>query len=131
MRGTGLAKGDIGWGREQGWTVIQVEELWHKSAVPLIANIREKIGPKTPVYLSFDIDAIDPSACPGTGTPEIGGLTVPQAVEIIRGCRGLNIVGADVVEVSPIYDTAGTTALTAANLLFEMLCIVPGAKIFN
>ena len=74
----------------------------------------------------FDIDGLDPSFAPGTGTPEIGGLTVPQALEIIRGCRGLNLVGCDLVEVAPIYDPTGATALTAANLLFEMLCVMPG-----
>ena len=78
-----------------------------------------------PVYVSFDIDALDPSCAPGTGTPEIGGLMLSQALEIIRGCRGLNIVGADLVEVSPAYDPSGNTALIAANLLFELLCVLP------
>ena len=69
-----------------------------------------------------------PAFAPGTGTPEIGGLTTIQALEIIRGCRGLNLVGCDLVEVSPPYDTTGNTALTAANLLFEMLCVLPGVQ---
>ena len=90
-----------------------------------MAEVREKVG-GGPVYMSFDIDALDPAFAPGTGTPEIGGLTAPQALEIIRGCRGLNLVGCDLVEVSPIYDPTGATALTAANLLFEMLCVMPG-----
>jgi len=81
-----------------------------------------------PVYLSFDIDSLDPSFAPGTGTPEIAGLTPPQALQLIRGLRGLNLVGCDLVEVSPPYDMAGTTALTAANLLYEMLCILPGVQ---
>ena len=76
-----------------------------------------------PVYLSFDIDALDPSLAPGCGTPELGGLTGPQALEIIRGCQGLQLVGADLVEVCPAYDLSGNTALMAANLLFEMLCV--------
>jgi len=84
-------------------------------------EIRKQMG-QGPVYLSFDIDAIDPGFCPGTGTPEIGGLTSIQAIEIIRGCKGLNLVGCDLVEVSPPYDTTGNTSLTAANLVFEMLC---------
>ena len=62
------------------------------------------------------------------GTPEIGGLTSIQGLEVIRGCRGLNIIGGDLVEVSPPYDPQGTTALTGANLLFEMLCVLPGVK---
>jgi guanidinobutyrase len=79
-----------------------------------------------PVYLSFDIDGLDPSFAPGTGTPEIGGLTVQQGLEIIRGLRGVNLVGADIVEISPPYDPQGTTALVGANLAYEMLCVMPG-----
>ncbi|MCH7888153.1 MAG: arginase family protein, partial [Proteobacteria bacterium] len=79
-----------------------------------------------PVYISFDIDGLDPAFAPGTGTPEIAGLTTGQALEIIRGCRELDVVGGDLVEVSPPYDPSGNTALCAANLLFEMLCVLPG-----
>ena len=96
-----------------------------------MADIRKQLADaKTPVYLSFDIDAIDPSACPGTGTPEIGGITPIQALEIVRGCRGLNLVGCDLVEVAPVYDSTGMTSVTAANLLFEMLCVLPNVKYF-
>jgi guanidinobutyrase len=125
VRATGYAADDFDWSREQGFRVVQAEECWHRSLVPLMDEVRELVG-GGPVYLSFDIDGLDPAFAPGTGTPEIGGLTVPQALEIIRGCRGLDIVGADLVEVAPIYDTSGLTALTAANLLYEMLCILPG-----
>jgi len=90
-----------------------------------MAEVREKVG-GGPVYLSFDIDGLDPSAAPGTGTPEVGGLTAIQGLEIIRGCRGLDLVGCDLVEVAPPYDTSGNTALLAANLLYEMLCVLPG-----
>jgi len=127
LRGTGWSHGDIGWGRDQGWRVVQAEECWHKSLEPLMADIRAQIGDH-PCYLSFDIDAIDPGFCPGTGTPEIGGLTSIQALEIIRGCAGLNIVGCDLVEVSPAYDTTGNTSLTGANLVFEMLCLIKSIK---
>jgi guanidinobutyrase len=78
------------------------------------------------VYLSFDIDGIDPAWAPGTGTPEVGGLTTIQALEIIRGCQGLDLIGCDLVEVSPPYDTTGNTSLLGANLLYEMLCVLPG-----
>jgi len=125
LRGTGYTAEDFDWARERGFQVIQAEQLWHQSAVPLMDQIRQKIGTR-PVYLSFDIDSLDPAYAPGTGTPEIGGLTSIQALEIIRGCRGLSLVGADLVEVSPPYDTNGNTALLAANLLFEMLCVLPG-----
>ena len=125
VRGTGYAAEDFDWSRDQGFRVVQAEECWHRSLTPLMAELHSTMG-DGPVYLSFDIDGLDPSFAPGTGTPEIGGLTVPQALEIIRGCRGLNLVGCDLVEVAPIYDPTGATALTAANLLFEMLCVMPG-----
>lgn len=125
VRGTGYAADDFDWPREQGFRVVQVEECWHRSLVPLMEEVREQVS-GGPVYLSFDIDGLDPAFAPGTGTPEVGGLTVPQALEIIRGCRGLDVVGADLVEVAPIYDTSGMTALTGANLLYEMLCVFPG-----
>ncbi|WP_137388272.1 agmatinase [Rhodoligotrophos defluvii] len=125
LRGTGYAAEDFDWPRNQGFRVVQVEECWHKSLAPLMEEVRANLG-SGPVYLSFDIDSLDPAYAPGTGTPEIGGLTVPQGIEIIRGCRGLDLVGCDLVEVSPPYDTTGNTAITAANLLFEMLCVLPG-----
>ena len=125
LRGTGYTAEDFDWARDKGFTVVQVEELWHKSATPLIDGIRTKMGTR-PVYLTFDIDSLDPAYAPGTGTPEIGGLTSVQAIELIRGCNGLNLVGCDLVEVSPPYDLQGNTALIAANLIFEMLCVLPG-----
>lgn len=127
LRGTGYTAEDFDWSRAQGFTVIPAEECWHTSLTPMIAAIREKIGGHK-TYLSFDIDSLDPAYAPGTGTPEIGGLTVMQAIELIRGCRGLDLVGADLVEVSPPFDTTGTTAITAANLLYEMLCVLPGVS---
>ncbi len=125
LRGTGYASDDFDWPREQGFTIVPAHEVWYQSLAPLMAQVRDTIG-NAPCYLSFDIDGIDPAYAGGTGTPEIGGLTVPQALEIIRGCYGLNIVGCDLVEVSPPYDLTGNTALLGANLLFEMLCILPG-----
>jgi guanidinobutyrase len=125
LRGTGYAADDFDWPRAQGFTLVPAHEIWYQSLAPLMAQVRKRIGDQ-PCYLSFDIDGIDPAFAGGTGTPEIGGLTVPQALEIVRGCRGLQIVGADLVEVAPPYDTSGNTALLAANLLFEMLCVLPG-----
>lgn len=125
LRGTGYADDDFDWPRAQGFTVVQAHEVWYQSLAPLMARVRETIG-DAPCYLSFDIDGIDPAFAGGTGTPEIGGLTVPQALEIVRGCRGLALVGADLVEVAPPYDTSGNTALLGANLLYEMLCVLPG-----
>ncbi len=125
LRGTGYAADDFDWPRAQGFTVVQAHEVWYQSLAPLMAQVRERIG-STPVYITFDIDGLDPSFAGGTGTPEIGGLTVPQGLEIIRGCHGLNVVGGDLVEVSPPYDPSGNTALLGANLLYEMLCVLPG-----
>ncbi|XP_060070653.1 agmatinase, mitochondrial-like isoform X2 [Ylistrum balloti] len=127
LRGSNYNITDYDWGREQGFRVVLGHECWHKSLTPLMSEVREMMGDR-PVYITFDIDALDPAYAPGTGTPEIAGLTPAQGLEIIRGCRGMNIVGGDLVEVSPPYDPFGTTALTGANLLFEMLCVLPECK---
>jgi len=128
LRGTGYAADDFDWPRQQGFTVVQAHEVWYRSLAPLMSEVRQRIGDRHPVYITFDIDGVDPSYAGGTGTPEIGGLTVPQALEVIRGCRGLNVVGCDLVEVAPPYDPSGNTALLAANLLYEMLCVLPGVR---
>lgn len=125
LRGTGYTADDFkeaaGWGFQQ-WLA---PDIWHKSLTPLAAQIKADIGDH-PTYITYDIDSLDPSFAPGTGTPEIGGLTTPQAMELIRGLRGLNVVGCDLVEVSPPYDPSGNTALVGANIMFEMLSILPG-----
>ena len=127
VRGTGYTADDFDWSRQQGFRVVQAEECWHTSLEPLMADVREKLG-GGPVYLSFDIDGLDPAYAPGTGTLEIGGLTTPQGLEIIRGCYGLDIVGCDLVEVAPIYDVSGMTSRIAADLIYEMLCVLPGVE---
>ena len=124
LRGTGYSPEDFDEPRRWGFNLVTAPELWHQSLEPLAEHIRADLdGVK--VYLTYDIDSLDPACAPGTGTPEIGGLTTPQAMELIRGLKGLNIVGADLVEVSPPYDPSGNTALVAANLLYEILCILP------
>ena len=128
LRGTGYEADDFDWPRAQGFTIVPAHEVWYRSLAPLMDTVRERIGASRPVYLTFDIDGIDPAFAGGTGTPEIGGLTVPQALEVVRGCRGLNVVGADLVEVAPPYDASGNTALLGANLLYEMLCVLPGVR---
>ena len=127
LRGSGYSMEDFDWPRQQGFTLVPAHEVWYQSLAPLMGRIRAAIG-SAPCYLSFDIDGIDPAYAGGTGTPEVGGLSVPQALEIVRGCRGLNLVGADLVEVAPPYDPSGNTALLGANLLFEMLCVLPGVR---
>jgi guanidinobutyrase len=125
LRGTGYSSDDFGWAASNGVHVVPAEQLWHRSLTPIANDTRQRIG-SHPAYLTFDIDSLDPAYAPGTGTPEIGGLTTIQALELIRGLRGLDLTGADLVEVAPIYDTSGNTALVAANLLFEILCVMPG-----
>jgi guanidinopropionase len=77
-----------------------------------------------PTYLSFDIDALDPAFAPGTGTPEAGGMSTLEAQRLLRGLRGINFIGADLVEVSPAFDPSGNTAIVAATLFFEILCLL-------
>ncbi|XP_054719229.1 guanidinobutyrase-like [Uloborus diversus] len=127
LRGTTYATNEYQWGKDQGFRIVLAEECWHGTLVPLMDDVRKQMG-TSPVYVSLDIDALDPSFAPGTGTPEIAGLTTIQMLEIIRGLKGLNLIGGDLVEVSPPYDTTGNTALTAANMLFELICILSHQK---
>ncbi len=127
IRGSGYAATDFTEARAWGFRQFPAETLWHKSLTAIGDEIRDEIG-TTKTYVTYDIDSLDPAYAPGTGTPEIGGLTTPQALQLIRALKGLNIVGCDLVEVSPPYDSAGNTALTGANLLYELLCVLPGVE---
>ncbi|TVS08903.1 MAG: agmatinase [Gammaproteobacteria bacterium] len=127
LRGTGYSAEDFDWCRRQGFRVVTAEQCWYRSLAPLMSEVREELG-AGPVYLSFDIDGLDPSVAPGTGTVEMGGLTGAQGLEIVRGAWGLDIIGGDLMEVAPPYDPSGNTALMGATLLYEMLCILPGVK---
>lgn len=121
LRATGYELDDFDWSRQQGFRVVQAEDIWYQSLAPLMQEVRAQMQDH-PVYISFDIDSFDPAYAPGTGTAEPGGLTSHQGLEIVRGAHGLNIIGADLVEVSPPYDTSGNTAVLGANILYEMLC---------
>jgi guanidinopropionase len=110
-----------------GMTVIHAEELARMGIDAVIEKIREVAG-DGPTYISFDIDSLDPAFAPGTGTPEIGGLTTREALELVRGCAGLNVIGGDVVEVAPQYDATTNTAQAAAQMLFELLALVALAR---
>lgn len=112
---------------DSGMRVVYMEEFYKLGVEKTIAEARRVVG-DGPVYISFDIDSLDPAFAPGTGTPEIGGLTSLEAQLLIRGCQGLHIVGADMVEVSPPFDAAGNTALAGANLLFELLCVASESR---
>ena len=104
-----------------GMRIFFVEELQERGVAAIVQETKDIVG-NSPVYLSFDIDSIDPAFAPGTGTPEIAGITTPEALRLLRGFRKLNYVGSDVVEVSPPFDIGGLTSLTAATVMFELLC---------
>jgi agmatinase len=108
---------------ESGMTVIHAEEITGLGIPAIIARAREIVG-DGPTYLSFDIDSLDPSFAPGTGTPEIGGFTTREVLELIRGMKGINLVGGDVVEVAPQYDPTTNTAQAGAQVLFEILSLM-------
>ena len=123
IRGALYNDSENDWGERQGIRVIDIDECHALGTAGIIAEIHRVIGDH-PAYLSFDVDALDPVYAPGTGTPEIGGLTTYEAQQMIRGLRGLNLVGGDVVEVSPPFDPSGNTAFVAATLLYEELCVI-------
>ena len=107
---------------QSGMKVIHIEEFYEMGWKKVVSEIRRTVGDE-PVYVSFDIDCLDPAFAPGTGTPVVGGMTSFEAQQVLRGLRGLNILGGDVVEVSPPYDTGGITALAGATMMFEILCL--------
>ena len=111
---------------ESGMTVIHIEDFVELGVNEVIHKAREVVG-DDPTYISFDIDGLDPAYAAGTGTPEVGGLTTREAQALIRGLRGLNLVGGDVVEVAPQYDPTTNTARAGAQMMFEILCLLAEA----
>jgi guanidinopropionase len=111
---------------ESGMRVIYMDEFHEMGLKAAIAEARRVAG-DGPTYVSFDIDSLDPAYAPGTGTPEVGGFTTLEAQLMIRGLQGLNLVGADMVEVSPPFDPSGVTALAGASMMFELLCVLADA----
>jgi agmatinase/guanidinopropionase len=112
--------------RDLGGHVITADEAWHLGLPTVIETIRAVA--QGPVYVTFDIDVADPAFAPGTGTPEVGGFASRELLQILRGLRGLNFVGFDLVEVSPPYDHSDLTALLAANVVFEFLALLADCK---
>jgi guanidinopropionase len=123
IRGSLYGEKDYEWGEAQGIRMITIEEFYDLGIDAVIAEAR-RIAGDGPTYISFDVDGLDPVYAPGTGTPEIGGYSTREAQRMIRGLAGLNIVGADVVEVSPPFDPSGMTALVGATMMYEMLCLM-------
>ena len=107
---------------ESGMRVVFIEELFERGTQAIAEEARQVVG-DSPVYLTFDVDGLDPVYAPGTGTPEIGGFTTAQALDMLKGLRGLNYVGGDVVEISPPFDVGGLTSLAGATILYEIVCL--------
>ena len=122
LRGQLYAADDLDYARAEGIRMVTAEEFHAKGVAGLKRHLARFRG--RPTYLSLDIDVVDPAFAPGTGTPQVGGLSSAQILQLVRALAGLRLVGADLVEVSPPFDTAGITALLAANLLHEILSIL-------
>ena len=127
LRGSRFSQDDIAWGEMQGFTCITIdryEELGRAAVIDTIA----KVTGSGPTYVTIDIDGIDPAWAPGTGVPEIGGLTPRDVQVMLRSLQGKHLVGADICEVAPCYDPTGITAVTAANLMWELLCVLAESR---
>jgi agmatinase len=123
LRGSVYGAEDLDSARELGFVVLSCDQLRNYGPGSYASLVRERAG-RRPVFLSFDIDVLDPAFAPGTGTPEVGGLSTAEALSFVRALRGVELAGADVVEVSPPYDGPGQpTALAAANVAYEILSL--------
>ncbi|WP_434583435.1 agmatinase [Klebsiella sp. R390] len=121
IRGALFSEDEHCWAEENGITIFRMEQVNELGIDAVMQRAREIVGDR-PTYISFDIDVLDPVYAPGTGTPEIGGMTTIQGQRCIRQLAGLNLIGADLVEVSPPFDQGNLTSLTGATLMFELLC---------
>ena len=126
IRGSIYGPDDMDFAESSGMRVIYMEEFCRLGEETVIAEARRVVG-DGPAYVSFDVDGLDPVFAPGTGTPEIGGITTREAQHILRGLQGLNLIGGDVVDVSPPFDPSGNTALVGATLMFEIMCLLADA----
>lgn len=127
IRGTAYNDEDFEFGRAAGIRIVTIEECVDRGWADVMDEARAVVG-EGPAYLSFDIDFVDPAYAPGTGTPEVGGPTSLEAIQCVRALRGLNLIGADLVEVSPPFDVGQVTAWLGASVLFEILCVVAAAS---
>ncbi len=117
----------IEFSKSHGMRVVFIEEFATLGVERVIEEARKVVG-DGPTYISFDVDGLDPVYAPGTGTPEVGGITTLEAQRLLRGLRGLDLIGGDVVEVAPPYDQTGNTALVGATMMFEILCLVADSQ---
>jgi agmatinase len=123
LRGSLYGADDLDSARELGFAVLSCDQLRALGPGGYASLVRERVG-RRPVFVSFDIDVLDPAFAPGTGTPEVGGLSTAEALSFVRALRGIELAGADVVEVSPPYDGPGQpTALAAANVAYELFSL--------
>lgn len=123
IRGSNYDSEDTDFAASVGVRIISIEDFFARGVHDVMAEAREVVGDR-PIYVSYDIDFVDPAFAPGTGTPEVGGPTSFQAIEVVRHLRGVNIVGADLVEVSPPFDQSGATAFLGVSIMFELLCVI-------
>jgi guanidinopropionase len=123
IRGSIYSADDMAFAESSGMRVIYMEEFTRLGVEKVVKEARRVAG-RGPTYISFDVDGLDPVYAPGTGTPEIGGMTTLEAQHVLRGLRGLDLIGGDVVEVSPPFDPSGNTALVGATIMFEILCLL-------
>jgi agmatinase len=122
-RGPLYGKKDLEDDRRFGFGILTSADVYHQGVVEVVERLRERLAGR-PVYVSIDIDVLDPAHAPGTGTPEAGGLTSRELLEILRGFRGLDIVGADVVEVAPAYDHADITGVAASHVAYDLVSLL-------
>ncbi|HLI13989.1 MAG TPA: agmatinase [Alphaproteobacteria bacterium] len=127
IRGSLYERDDWQFSYDAGMRVVPIEEYFALGYEKVVAEARRVVG-DGPTYISFDVDGLDPVYAPGTGTPEIGGYSTFEAQQMVRGLQRLNLVGADVVEVSPPFDAGGVTALVGATMMFELLCVLADAR---
>ena len=126
IRGTSYDTEDKDFARSVGIRLITIEEFFARGVEDVMAEAREIVG-QQPTYVSYDIDFVDPAFAPGTGTPEVGGPNSFQALQVVRELAGVNMIGADLVEVSPPFDASGGTAWLGISIMFELLCILATA----
>jgi guanidinopropionase len=127
IRGTQYDSEDLDFAKSVGIRVIKIEEFHARGVTDVMSEAREIVG-QVPTYLSYDIDFVDPTFAPGTGTPEVGGPNSYQALQVVRELNGVNLIGADMVEVSPPFDPSGGTAFLGVSIMFEILCQLSASR---